>query len=247
MIHYHGLPMWPSNAMLRAMKSHHACVSYANPEQVEAAAEICQSIFLDNGIFAAWSKGLQYDFAGYRDWVGFWIRHPAVDWCVIPDLIDGTAAENDELLRAWDLPKAVSVAVYHMHEPPERLARLVREYPRVGVGSSGGYRDPGTADWWNRIAEIMPYACDKDGYPICKLHGFRQLDPVIFSHIPYSSADSCTTAVSIGIDKRWVGPYMPASKEVRAIILMDRIESHASARRWCADSAGVQQNMELLG
>lgn len=239
--------MWPAPAMLRAMKSHHAMVSYANPEQAESAAEICQSIALDNGAYPIWTKGLSYDFAGYREWAGFWLRHPAVDWCVIPDIIDGTVADNDGLLDSWDLPRAVSVPVYHLHEPPERLVRLVREYPRVGIGSSGEYKDPGTPDWWDRIAEIMPFACDEEGYPLCKLHGFRQLDPVIFSHIPYSSADACTTAVNIGIDKRWIGPYMPRSKEVRAIILVDRIEAHASASRWNRKSAGVQQNFELLG
>jgi hypothetical protein len=53
--------------------------------------------------------------------------------------------------------------------------------------------------------------------------------------------------LNIGIDKRWVGPYMPASKDVRAIILLDRIEAHASAHRWNSKSAGVQQNLELLG
>lgn len=29
--------------------------------------------------------------------------------------------------------------------------------------------------------------------------------------------------------------------------MMDRIEYHASARRWCGRGTGVQQNMELLG
>lgn len=73
------------------------------------------------------------------------------------------------------------------------------------------------------------------------------LDPTLFSHLPLSSAGSCNVARNIGIDQAWTGPYVPASKSVRAIILMDRIESHASAYRWCADSAGVQQNLDLFG
>ena len=62
-----------------------------------------------------------------------------------------------------------------------------------------------------------------------------------------ASADSCNVARNIGIDKAWNGPYAPKSRHSRAIIMMDRIESHASAHRWCRQSSGVQQNMELVG
>jgi hypothetical protein len=73
------------------------------------------------------------------------------------------------------------------------------------------------------------------------------LDPVLFSHLPLASADSCNVARSIGLDNAWDGPYTPRSKWARALIMMDRIEYHASARRWDGKGAGVQQNMELLG
>jgi len=239
--------MWPSEAMARAMKGKHAMVSFANPEQVEVVAEVCQSWVGDCGSFPLWVRGKKVDFDKYRQWVGFWMRHPGADWFVIPDIIDGSVEDNDALIIAWDLPRAISVPVYHLHEPPERLARLVREYPRVGIGSSGAFKDPGSSIWWTRMAEILPYGCDEEGFPLCKLHGFRQLDPVITSHVPYSSADSTNAAINIGMDQRWDGPYMPRSRDVRAIVIMDRIESHASARRWNSSSAGVQQNMELLG
>jgi hypothetical protein len=78
--------------------------------------EICQSIALDNGTFAAWMKGLKYESTGYREWAGHWIRHPAVDWAVIPGVIDGDEATNDRMREVWDLPVDVSVPVYHMHE-----------------------------------------------------------------------------------------------------------------------------------
>lgn len=247
MIHYHGLPMWPKEAMVRALVKHHAMVSFEYPDQIEVAAEICQSIVADHGGFTAWQNGRVVDFPAYREWAAFWIRHPAVDWCVIPDVIDGTEHENDAHLDAWDLPPAVSVPVYHLHEPKERLGRLARTYPRVAIGSSGAFKDPGSPIWWERMQEVMPEAVDEEGFPLCKLHGLRQLNPVITSHVPYSSADSCNAALNIGKDTRWTGPYMPRSREVRAIVIMDRIESHATARRWLGSSAGVQENLELLG
>ncbi|RYA96317.1 hypothetical protein DD593_26130 [Enterobacter cloacae complex sp. 742-ADZ3-9B] len=56
------------------------------------------------------------------------------------------------------------------------------------------------------------------------------LNKEIFSHVPLSSADSTNVARNIGIDKVWNGsPYAPASKETRAAVLVERIESFNSA------------------
>ncbi len=145
------------------------------------------------------------------------------------------------------MPVASSVPVYHMHESLERLERLAHTYPRIALGSSGAYAEPGAAIWWERMASMMDVLCDHEGMPRCKLHGLRMLDPVIFSHLPLASADSCNVARNVGIDKAWNGPYAPKSRHMRAIILMDRIESHASAARWSRGSSGVQQHMELIG
>lgn len=238
--------MTPLADMLRAMRTRHAMVSYEDHRQIEEAAEICQSVVLDNGAFSAWRAGRPHDFAGYQVWATHWLRHPSVEWCVIPDVIDGTEDQNDELLAAWGLPREVSVPVYHFHESLERLERLTA-YPRIALGSSGQYATPGTPQWWTRMASIMEVLCDEDGFPRVKLHGLRMLDSVLFAHIPLSSADSCNVARNIGIDQAWSGTYTPRSKWARALVMMDRIEHHASARRWDGRSAGVQQNMELLG
>jgi hypothetical protein len=239
--------MTPTIDMVRAFRGRHAMVSFEHPLQMDIAAEICQSVALDNGAFSAWRSGKHYDFSGYTDWCVTWLRHPAVEWCVIPDVIDGNESDNDRLLERWPLPSAYSVPVYHLHESLERLARLVATFPRVALGSSGAYADPGSVEWWDRMAEMMEVICDTDGLPKAKLHGLRMLDPVIFSHLPLSSADSCNVARNVGIDQAWNGPYAPKSRAARATILMDRIESHASASRWCHKSSGVQQNMELIG
>lgn len=250
MLHYHGLPLTPNLAMLRASKGRHAMVSYERPDQLAEACEVCQSVALDNGAYSAWRAGKSYDFQGYVDWCGRWLRHPCVDWAVIPDVIDGDpgacAEANDRLLMQWPLG-ARGVPVWHLHEPLERLQRLAKKWLRVALGSSGRYAEPGNRPWWDRMANVMRIVCDEEGYPLVKLHGLRMLDPVIFSHIPFASADSCNVARNIGIDSAWDGPYSPTSKVTRALILMERIESHAAARRWNSAGAGVQQNMELFG
>lgn len=247
LIRYHGTPLTPVETMLRAFKGKNAMVSYYNPEQIEEACEVCQSVVLDCGTFPAWMAGTVPDFDGYLEWATHWVRHPAVDWCVIPDIIDGNEEDNDEKIAAWPLPKAVSVPVYHLHERLERLERLLEEFPRVGLGSSGEYADPNTEAWWGRMFQVMEVACDAEGYPKKKLHGFRMLDTGIFARVPLSSADSTNVARNIGLDIRWRGTYVPRRKLTRAIVLMHNIEDHVAATRWNGDGAGFQQNMELLG
>ena len=247
MIHYHGTPMTPTADMLRAMRGRHCMVSFEHVDQIAEAAEVCQSVVLDNGAFSAWRQGKPYDFDGYYEWAGLWLKHPAVEWAIIPDVIDGDEEANERLVSQWPHGKHRGVPVWHLHEALARLEWLCKTWPRVALGSSGKYSDPGSAPWWSRMAQAMRVATDADGMPLAKLHGLRMLDPVVFAHVPLASADSCNVARNIGIDAKWNGPYAPASRAMRALIMMDRIEGHASARRWCAGSSGVQQNMELLG
>jgi hypothetical protein len=232
--------------MVKAFSGRHAMVSFEHPEPIEIATEVCKSVVLDNGAFSAWKAGRAYDFGGYVEWCKKWLKHPAVEWCVIPDIIDGGEGANDMQLHKW-FYGLNGIPVYHMHESLGRLERLVKRYQRVALGSSGEWSHPGSIDWWRRIAEMMQVACDSDGMPLCKLHGLRMLDPVIFSHLPLSSADSCNVSRNVGIDKAWHGPYAPRSRAMRALILMERIEAHASAARWAPGTGGVQQNFELIG
>lgn len=246
MIHYHGTPMTSTLDMVKAFAGKHAMVSYEHPEQLELAAEVCQSIVLDNGAFSAWQQGKVYDFNGYADWASRWIRHPAVDWCVIPDRIDGSESDNKSLVEAWSLPRASSVPVWHFHESLDYLEWLM-QWPRIALGSSGQYAEIGTAHWWARVSEAMRVICDDQGRPKVKLHGLRMLDPGVFSKIPLASADSCNVARNVGLDTRWKGSYTPKSKYARAIVLMERIECHASSAYWSEEVIDSYQNYQLFG
>lgn len=82
------------------------------------------------------------------------------------------------------------------------------------------------------MAEAMNAVCDKNGNPICKLHGLRMLNPEVFSRLPLSSADSTNIAQNIGIDSAWRGTYTPPSKECRALVMRERIESNKAITFW---------------
>lgn len=246
MIHYHGGPITPKSVAIEVWSGRHGMVSFYHPWQIKEAAELCQSFALDNGAFSAWKVGAIIDWAEFHDFVEQWRYHPGFDWAIIPDVIDGDEAANDALLERWKLPSSISVPVWHLHESLERLKELVLAWPRIALGSSGEFADPGNNRWWNRIAEAMAAVCDERGRPKTKLHGLRMLDPTIFSHIPLASADSTNVAMNHAIDKKWSGPYQPLDQETRALVLARRIESHAAANRWNG-TGGIQKNFELVG
>jgi len=232
----------------RFYPTRHACVSFAKPYQLSLVAECCQSFMLDNGAFTAWKKGGEIDIEAYAEWVSEWKHHPGFDFCIIPDKIDGNEDDNLRLIGKWQQLGLLnfSVPVWHLHESLDVLEFWTRAYPRIALGSSGQYSEPGSDAWWNRMHEAMEVLC-REGRPIVKLHGLRMLNPTIFSHIPLSSADSTMIARTIATDNAWTGAYKPVSEEVRAIVLADRIERHAAAARWNRPAYGTQMNLELIG
>jgi len=233
-IHYHGTPITPNTAAAKVLAGRHAFVSFACTDQLDIALEVCQSFALDNGAFGAWRSGKPItNWRPYYEWVRELRYHPGFDFAVVPDVIDGDEDANDYLLAQWPMEKHQSAPVWHMHESIERLVRLAGNWPRVAIGSSGRYATVGDAEWWGRIAEAMNAVCiGPAGRPICKLHGLRMLNPEVFGRLPFSSADSTNVGQNIGIDQKWRGTYQPPSKEWRAVVLAERIESTNSAQAW---------------
>lgn len=233
MIHYHGTPITPDLAAAAALSGGHAFVSYARPDQIAIAFEVCQSFAVDNGAFSAWRSGNPItDWRPFYEWVREVRKHPAFDWAVIPDVIDGDEKANDDLLAQWPFPKWVGAPVWHMHESIGRLQRLCASWPRICLGSSGEYSRVGTTEWWARMGEAMAGICDGDGLPFAKLHGLRMLNPKVFERLPLSSADSTNIGRNVGIDLKWKGTYTPHSKPMRASVMRGRIESINGASRW---------------
>ena len=233
MLHYHGLPITPATAAAKVLTGRHGFVSFMHKDQLEIAIDVCQSFAVDNGAFSAWKSGKPIaNWLPFYDWVESIKRLPNFDFAVIPDVIDGDELANDELIDSWPHEPWLSAPVWHMHESICRLQRLARNWPRVCIGSSGDYAIVGNSAWWSRMTEALNAICDKNGHPICKLHGLRMLDPDVFSRLPFASADSTNIAKNIGIDSAWRGTYQPPSKDWRAVVMAERIESHNGASFW---------------
>lgn len=223
MIHYHGGPITPESCALKAWERRHAFISWAHPHQIELAASICQSFALDNGAFSKWKSNTVVDWNSYYEWTEEWLTHPACDWAVIPDVIGGTEAENDLLMSNW--PHGTrGIPVWHMNESVERLVQLAENWPRIAIGSAAEFDVSKPSAAVARLDFVLPFI-SKNGRPITKLHGLRMLNPYITEKIPLSSGDSTNVARNIKIDKAWVGGYQPKTKEARAMVLVERIES----------------------
>jgi hypothetical protein len=242
---YHGTPCGATREdVARFLAGRHALIPWVRPEDIGTAAEVCQSFCLDNSAFSAWKSGEPItDWSGYYEWVDLWRRHPGFDFAIMPDVIDGTAADNDALLREWPW-EDYGVPVWHLHESRERLRMLCDVFPRVALGSSGKWATPGTEGWWRRMAEVMEAACDSDGRPLAKLHGLRMLDPAIFHRLPLASADS-TNAVRNSSGFSRFGMYCPPNASTRMSIIAERIEAHQSAAVWVG--LGDQATLAFMG
>lgn len=243
MIHYHGTPLTPESAAASVFAGRHAMVSFAHPDQLPLVAEICQSFTLDNGAFSAWRSGKPInDWLPFRGWIDEWSRHPACDWFLIPDVIDGDEQDNDRLIH--EFREVGGVPIWHLHESVTRIQRIIdMGFERIAIGSSGEFAMLKTDRWWHRMAEAMQAFCDSHGKPYVKLHGLRMLDPDVFTMFPFASADSTNVARNVGLDVRWKGTYAPTNKATRGIVLANRIEAYQSAAVWTPHM--IQGQLEL--
>tara|TARA_R110000772_G_scaffold645_1_gene2175 strand:- start:1134 stop:1871 length:738 start_codon:yes stop_codon:yes gene_type:complete len=235
MIKYHGTPIGGKTTDApEILRGRHGMVSFSRPDQLNIVMDACQSFVIDNGAFSEWKKtGGPIDFNAYADWVCSIYRHPGFDWCLIPDVIGGSEADNAILVNKWLRLglKAKGVPVWHLDESIGYLEWMVENFEWVALGSSGRWPNPGTKGWWERMREAMRVCCDELGRPKVKLHGLRMLDPEIFQHLPLAGADSTNAARNNNQLKRF-GMYAPPSAGQRAATIAARIESYNSAPVW---------------
>lgn len=214
-LHYHGLPVTPLTALAQ-LGGCCFCVSYAAPGQVERAHELGQSVMLDNGAFSFWRTGKPTDWPGYYAWAEPWLEYPTT-WAVIPDVIDGAEEDNDRLLVEWfarRMPHDKAAPVWHMHEPIDRLRRLVAGYAKVCIGSSGQYATLGTPGWHRRMHEAMNAVCARETPWLHMLRGMA----FSTSEYPFASVDSTDIArnhnrpqnTPVAMARRWDRMQCPA-------------------------------------
>lgn len=213
MIKYHGTPITSKNkdVLHKALTGRSALVSYANQQDLQDCLEICDKIMLDNGAFSTWSdlkkgkiKSINWKehWGNYYKWV---LKHfKNIDYFIIPDVIDGTEKENDELITdflrkvrygyGFDFMYKKAIPVWHLNESLEKLRGLMEFFGYIAFGSSGEFSQLGTEAWHKRMNEAMRVVCNKEGFPTVKIHMLRCLDAKLFTQYPFYSGDSTNLA-----------------------------------------------------
>lgn len=190
--------------MLKALyRNTGALVSYARPDQIKKIAAIRCKLVLDNGAFSTWRKAANDNgkewwrkhWDGYYDFVGEWFSR--IEWFIIPDVIEGSEQENDELIDQvpeWLMPKAVPV--WHSDESIERLVLLCERFERVAIGCCGPHRSIRSVAWKSRMTEAFSSIYVERNLTV-KIHGLRMLDGRALSQFPFDSADSTNVATNV--------------------------------------------------
>jgi len=241
MVCYHGTPMGgPRIDVERFLKGRHALIPFPRPEDLGVALAVCQTIVCDNGAFSAWKQGRPVeDWNPYYEWLETFYRHPAFQWAIIPDVIDGNEDDNDELLHEW--PSYIQgVPVWHLHESLDRLERLI-SWPRIALGSSGEYHQPGSEKWERRMLEAMEVLCDENGMTKTRLHGLRMAAPKIATRYPFASVDSTNVAQNKG----GIRTYPSPSDIQRAETIASRMEHSQSPGHFVFSGQQMEFELEL--
>lgn len=248
MIRFHGGPITPLEVAKSVWTAKHACVSFFNPEQTAMAFEIAQSVMLDNGAFSAWSSGKPItDWKDYGEYVNHWRHHPGFAFAILPDVIDGTEQDNNDLIAGWREPFGFAgmVPVWHLHESLDRLRYLMAAWPRVALGSSDQYADIASEAWWARMTEVMGVACNERGQTKVPLHGLRMMNATVISRVPLTSVDSTNLARNHARHRKGVGTSLSPGQAV--MIFADRLERHVTAAKWNQEHGAFHFDMELVG
>lgn len=219
-IHYHGTPITPLSAFYQ-LAGAHFCVSFARPDNVKHAHELGQSVMLDNGAFSVWRSGAVADWPGFYAWCDNWLAYPTT-WAVVPDVITGTAEDQDALLAQWPFAGR-GAPVWHMHEPIDRLLRLIQTYARVCIGSSAEYATVLSSKWQQRMDDVWNAIAHACGRLLPWVHMLRGM-ACVGRRWPFASVDSTDIArnhnrpgnVAWEMSERWDAIQCPATWKTKA-------------------------------
>lgn len=176
-IKYHGTPIGGTKRdALLFLQGRHALVSYATPQHLSEVVNCCESFCLDNGAFTVWKSGKgTVNEQGYLNWVSKLRDHPAFDFFIIPDIIDGTEKENNEAVSRWKNERG-GLPVFHLSESPSRLRWLAGKFPKVCLGSTSRWPAVGSKDWWPHMGRFMDTIC-KAGVPPLSVARSKDAEP----------------------------------------------------------------------
>ncbi len=189
MIKYYGTPLTPASSFVEILSGRNCLIPYPRPQDLYKGIVLCDKVIIDNGAFTIWNKGGTPNWGEYYKWLMH--IHDNIEFFFIPDVIDGTEEENDNLIVDYfkrNITKGVPI--WHVNESLKRLKRLMLLFDYIAIGSAGNFSQLGTDHWHKKMDKAMNVLCKKDGTPKVKIHMLRCLNPKLFTLYPFYSGDS---------------------------------------------------------
>jgi hypothetical protein len=212
----HGTPITPASSIAR-LKPTSFCISYWNRRPLTPYLNKLGPgciLLIDNGAFSRWKSNLKNHTRGqvrsnYTDlyWRDFYawalpiLRSIPEAHLIIPDVIDGSMAENRRLIL--DVPSEIPIdrciPVWHLGEDIDQLLWMVEGFGHIAFGSSGRFSSPGTTAWRQRLTEAFDAIEEICGNPDngqCRprIHLLRGLSAMKNAEFPFASADATNLA-----------------------------------------------------
>jgi hypothetical protein len=137
-----GTPITPKR-ILESLAGSSFCVSHYRPDDLEDAIRLVgqdEILLLDNGAFSYWRKGGRICRREFWTWANEIQRRSPQAVAVIPDVIGGDELENLvelswALREGWAEFPERTMAIWHMDESLDQLAKFCRLVNFVGIGS----------------------------------------------------------------------------------------------------------------
>lgn len=188
---YHGTPISPI-AALESLGPRAFCISFFRTDDAERCEAVSPAVMYDCGAYSFFTAARrsgreqndQHSWRPYYEWLEPRLFQPG-RWAIVPDVIDAGTQLQDALLAEWPFGHR-GAPVWHTDEPLDRLLRLIDQWPRVCMGSTGEHWQVGGPDWTRRMDETWSRLERLAVRP-----AIHMLRGVAVAHLyPFDSADS---------------------------------------------------------
>jgi hypothetical protein len=174
-------------------------------------------VFLDSGAYSAWTSKKTINL---KDYISF-IKdcEPFLDTYVNLDVIPGTI----DRMRTMEDVKASAAAsyrnlqimkdaglrplpVFHQQEHYSWLEKMLKDGEKyIGISSAKNQTNLVQERW---LDEFFTIVCNKEGWPLVKVHGFGSAHVDMLKRHPYYSVDSAGWRIAAAYGKMYVPQYI---------------------------------------
>jgi hypothetical protein len=161
------------------------------------------NFFLDSGAFSAWNKGVEINLYDYIKFIKD--NKNYIDYYAVLDDIQNPdkTLENQKIMERQGLNP---IPCFHYGEDVKYLNYYINNYDYIALGGMVPFSNKYLIIWLDNL--FFNHICDKQGFPIKKIHGFGMTSFKLLMRYPWYSVDSTAWVMC----SRYGGFHMPVFK-----------------------------------